>query len=303
MKLSKTQAAVVALIIANIIWGATPPIFKWALEDITPFTLAFLRFFLATIIFLPFIRGHSLTIRKKDWGKVFMLTFIGIFIHISFFFLGLELTRSINAPVIGSAAPIFLMIAGIIFLKEHPGKRKILGGIIGLIGVLIIVLLPALGKGFDGAILGNLFLIISTLGAVFHAVILKELSKDYNPIPLVFWSFAIVSFMFFPMFVNDAVNNHSLSNIGFQGLFGVLFGGIFASAAAYYLFYSAMKYLLASEVGLFTYIDPVAALIIAAPLLGEVPTSTYFLGALLVFLGIYVAEGRLHWHPLHLLRK
>ena len=303
MKLNKIQTAVIALIIANIIWGVTPPIFKWALEDITPFTLAFLRFFLAAIIFLPFIHGQSLKIAKKDWGKVFLLTFVGIFIHISFFFLGLELTSSINAPIIGSAAPIFLIIAGIVFLREHPGKKKIIGGLIGLFGVLIIVLLPVLGQEFDGALLGNLFLIVSTVGAVFHSVILKELSKDYNPIPLIFWSFAGAAFMFFPMFVNDAVSNQALSSIGLQGLIGVLFGGIFASAIAYSLFYWAMKYMLASEVGLFTYIDPVAALLIAVPLLGEIPTPTYFLGAILVFAGIYVAEGRLHWHPLHLLKS
>ena len=43
--------AILAVIAANIIWGATPPIFKWALEEINPFTLAFFRFFLKKIGF------------------------------------------------------------------------------------------------------------------------------------------------------------------------------------------------------------------------------------------------------------
>ena len=37
--------AILALVIANIIWGAASPIFKYALTDIPPFTLAFIRFF------------------------------------------------------------------------------------------------------------------------------------------------------------------------------------------------------------------------------------------------------------------
>ena len=53
------------------------------------------------------------------------------------------------------------------------------------------------------------------------------------------------------------------------------------------------------EVGVFTYIDPVIAVLIAMPLLGEYPTPTFFIGSLFVFLGIFIAERRLHWHPFH----
>ena len=44
---------VIALIIANIIWGAAAPIFKLALTNIPPFTLGFIRFFFAGSILLP----------------------------------------------------------------------------------------------------------------------------------------------------------------------------------------------------------------------------------------------------------
>lgn len=303
MRISKPHIAVIALIAANIIWGATPPIFKWALEDISPFTLAFLRFFIAAIIMVPFLRNQDLKIKKRDWPKLFILAFVGIFIHISFFFLGLELSSSISAPIIASAGPIFLMIAGILVLKEHPGIKKILGGAIGLIGVLIIIVLPILGQEFDGSVLGNLFFVISTIAAVVHTIILKGLSKTYHPLPLVFWSFVIASVMFLPTFANSMVNNGGMSHIGIQGWTGVIFGAIFASVIAYSLFYFAVKYVLASEVGIFTYIDPIVTIVIAIPLLGEVPTPTYIFGSLLVFLGIYIAEGRLHYHPLHLLNK
>lgn len=302
--LSTTHTAVLALIIANIIWGATPPIFKWALEDITPFTLAFLRFSIATLILIPFVRHHNLKIDRQDWPKLFTLAFGGIFLHISFFFLGLELSSSINAPIIASAAPVFLMLAGIIILKERPGVKRIGGGFMSLVGVSIIVLLPVLNnsQGVGGSILGNFFFIMATLGAVLHVVLLKGLSEKYDPMPLIFWSFAIASVMFFPIFTSQVLSG-SLANVGLQGFIGVAFGAVLASATAYYLFYWAIKYLLASEVGLFTYLDPVVAIIIAGPLLGEHPTSTYVIGSILVFLGIYIAEGRIHYHPIHLFRR
>jgi len=42
---------ILAIIIAEVIWGAAPPIFKYSLQEVPPFTLAFIRFFTASFIF------------------------------------------------------------------------------------------------------------------------------------------------------------------------------------------------------------------------------------------------------------
>src|SRR5258708_287477 len=106
MNLSKRQLAILALIANNIIWGAAPPIFKWSLIGIPPFTLAFLRFFIACILIFPFI-CKDLSIKNKDIPKLFILAVFGIVINISFFFLGLQRATSIDVSIIASAAPVF----------------------------------------------------------------------------------------------------------------------------------------------------------------------------------------------------
>lgn len=299
---NKVHAAIAAVIISNIIWGFTPPVFKWALEDVSLFTLAFSRFLLAALIFLPFVIKKDLRIEKKYWPKVFLMAFAGVFLHITFFFLGLELTTSINAPIIASVGPIFLMIAGVFLLKEKPSVKKIAGGMIALLGVLLIVLLPVFGDPYTSSILGNIFLIISMLGAVFQTLMLKSLEKILQPIVLVFWTFVITAILFFPFFVYEITNVQPLTSIGLPGIIGIIFGAIFASAIAYSCYYFATKYLQASELGLFTYIDPVVTILVAAPLLGELPTPIYLMGAILVFLGIYIAEARIHYHHFHIFR-
>jgi len=299
---NKTHAAIAAVILANIIWGATPPIFKWSLEDISIFTLAFGRFFLASLIFLPFVIKRDLRIEKKYWPKVFSLAFFGIFLHITFFFLGLDITTSINAPIVASAGPIFLIILSGIFLKERTSAKKIAGVSIALLGVLLIVLLPVIGESYDQSLVGNLFFVISMFGAVFQTLILKTLEKVFEPLVLVFWSFVIAAALFFPLFLYDIFTVQPLTEIGSQGIAGIIFGGIAASAIAYSCYYFATKYLQASDLGLFTYIDPIITIMIAIPLLGEIPTPTYLIGAILVFLGIYIAEARIHYHHFHLFR-
>ncbi|MBU3979441.1 DMT family transporter, partial [Patescibacteria group bacterium] len=63
------------------------------------------------------------------------------------------------------------------------------------------------------------------------------------------------------------------------------------------------KYISASEVAVFSYTDPIIAIVIAKPLLGETITNTFLIGSLLVFFGIFISENRIHYHPIHLLFK
>lgn len=293
--------AVVGLIIANLIWGAASPIFKWSLQDIEPFTLAFLRFFIGALILLPFTL-HRLHVDKKDWLKLLLISLTGITINISFFFLGLQKTASVNAPIIASAAPVIIILGSILFLGERPKKIVILGTLLSLIGVISIIVEPMIEKGLDASVIGNLFLILSVLGSVIHTILLKGFTRKYSALSITFWSFLIGGAFFLPMLSVEVQNHGFLTNLTMQGLIGILFGAVLASALAYYLYALALKYVVASEAGIFTYMDPVVAIVIAIPLLGEKITPVFVFGSILVFVGILIAEKRLPWHPIHKLR-
>jgi len=296
---------ILAIIVANIIWGAASPIFKFALINIPPFTLAFLRFFFATILFIPFVKNHWERISLKDYFELFLIAFFGITINITFFFLGLQKTASINAPIIASSGPVFIYLLSVLFLHEKRSSRVFNGMMISLVGVLVIILSPLFfdGKGINfGEIQGNVFLLISTFGAVLNVVIGKRVMREVNPYQVTFLSFLFGVIPFTP-FMFQELQHWSFSQINMHGLIGIVFGAVFSSAIAYYLHYYAMSKIKAQEIGLFTYIDPVAAVVIAVPLLGEYPHLYFFLGSLLVFGGIYLAEGRLHWHPFHKLKN
>lgn len=302
MNLSKHRQAILALIVANIIWGAASPIFKWALTNISPFTLAFLRFGIASLILFPFALPF-LKIERQDFLKLFFLSLAGITLNISFFFWGLKLAPAINAPIIATAGPIFLILGSFLILKERPKKKIIFGTLIGLFGVILIILRSLLEDGFNPAVLGNLFFVIATFGAVGHTILAKEIIPKYHPATITFWAFFIGAVTFLPLFLLEVQKFGFLTNLATPGITGLLFGIFLCSALAYFLFHWAIKYLWAQEVGVFAYLDPVVAVVIAIPLLGEFPTPTYLLGATLVFLGIFIAEGRLPYHPLGRLKE
>lgn len=292
---------ILALIIANLIWGMASPIFKFALTNIPLFTLAFIRFFFAGLIFLPIALNKWQKLTARQWLEILLVGFFGITVNISFFFLGLAKTESINVPIIASSGPVFIYLLSIIFLKEKPKLKVLTGMMIALIGVLFIILSPLIldGKKFImGAIEGNLFILLATFGSVLQTVFGRDVLKKINAIQVSAITFLFGSLTFIPFIPKEFVS-WDVSFLNIAGWTGIIFGVFFSSALAYFLFYYGVSRLKAQEVGIFTYIDPLAAIVVAAPLLHEYPNLFYVVGGALIFGGIYFAEGRIHWHPFH----
>lgn len=298
--MSKTKLAILALIIANIIWGAASPLLKWSMETIQPFTLAFFRFLIPALLVI-LIRPQSLKIRLKDLPLFFAAGFFGSTINIGAFLIGIHQTASINSPIISSSGPIFLLLASILFLKEHPTRKMLLGNLLGLTGVLLIVVEPLLNNHHAASFAGNLLLVVATIGSIIGTVFAKKLARRYHALTITFWTFGIGSVFFIPSMLQELGRVSLMTQIQGQGLFGIVYGGIFSSFIGYTLFFWSLRHLYASQTSVFTYMDPIVAMLIAAPLLGEYPNLFFIAGTFLVFFGIFVAEGRIHYHPIHLL--
>ena len=296
--LGNIRIAILFLILANIIWGASFPIYKWTLEDIPPLTFVFLRFYIGALLLLPFVY-KDLKIAREDWKDLFLLSIIGITITITLLIFGLKLSSSINAPIILSASPVILIIGSILFLKEKVKKKVVAGTLLSLLGVFIIVLMPLFEQGWDENLLGNIFLVGAAIGSVIHALLLKKILPKYKALTIAFWSLLIGALPLLPFYFIELGQTHWTSSINMQVLIGIFVGSVLATSLAHSFYAYGIKYIKASEVGIFTYVDPIATIIVAVPLLGEQITPLYILGSLFVFLGIFIAEGRIHYHPLH----
>ncbi len=298
---------ILALIITNVIWGAASPIFKYALTNIPPFSLAFIRFFFASLLFLPWIKKTDwVNFTKRDWLNLFLGGFFGIVINISFFFLGVQKTESINVPIIGSAGPLLIFIFSIIFLKEKIRLKVLSGMILAFIGVMGVILSPFLfnGKTINhlGEFEGNLMIVLATLGAVLAPIFIKKIINKTRPVFISGVQFFISSFFFLPFAINE-FKTWDFSQINQAGIVGIIYGVFFSSALAYYLLAYGLSKISAQEVGLFMYIDPLAAIVVAVPLLKEYPDIYFVISTILVLGGIFIAEKRIHYHPFHKLIK
>ena len=300
MHLSKYHLAILSITLCTIIWNAASPFVKWSIQDTPPFTIAFFRFLIATLIMFPFmIKNNRLAIRFEDFYKLFLLAITGLTFNLGLYYLGLSLSQSINAPIIASMIPIFLIFGSIFFLHENPNKKALCGTIVSLIGVGIIIFRPIHAISQAGSILGNVYLLLSVISLVSYTILLKKFKLKYPSTTIIFWIFLIATITFFPAFIiqNHKINIHEI--VSFQGSIGILYGAILSSLLGQVLYNYSVKHLKANEVGIFTYLGPVVTALVAIPLLHEQITFSYLLGSLFVFLGLFISEVKLHYPIFH----
>jgi len=170
------------------------------------------------------------------------------------------------------------------------------------LGVLILIFKPALEAGFSGGVLGNFLVFLATICSVIQALVVKKIMKRNDPMITVFLTFLIGSVSLLPAVLIE-YNSVGFFVLNTQAVLGIVYAIMFSSVLGYFFFYFGLKNIKVSETGIFTYVDPFATILVAVPLLNEVITPSYAIAAFLVFSGIYIAEGRIHYHPFHLLRK
>jgi drug/metabolite transporter (DMT)-like permease len=296
MNLSPAKKAIIALVIANAVWGAASPIFKIALDNIPPLTLAFWRFFLGAFILLT-VFGKRVTLGNKLFkndAKLLVFSAVsGITVNIFFYLLGLQMTLAINAPVIASSGPLFTMFFAVLFLHEKFAIRKFVGMITGTIGIIVIILEPLLITGIDGSIMGNLFLLMATLGAVGQTILGRKILTKYDPLVITFYSFLIGALTFLPLAAIEYFYNPDIyAKLDLPGYFGLFYGAVFSSALAYALFDFGLSKVGATDVSMFSYIIPVVGTILGYFLLHEPITGPFVIGSILIIGAIFVSEAK-----------
>jgi len=295
--MSHKNLAILAVILSTIIWGANVTIMKFTLEFVPPFSLGFIRFFGASLLFLPFLFNR---IRLKDISPIILVTgLIGITGTLSLFFLGLRLTTALNAGIITSFSPILILIAAHIILSEKIRRRILIGGLLGILGIGIII-----GKDFSQKFalspLGDFLILLSIFGSVFYSIFSKKISKNSPPMLTTFYVLLIGGLGFLPGAIWEwQINPSWMTNLPQISILGVLYAMIFSSLIAHSCWQWGLSRMDAAKVGVFNYLEPIVTTITATFFLSEKITLPFVIGSLFIFSGLVIAEVHRHHHPPH----
>lgn len=299
MKLSPHLLPFLALLLSGILWGASTPANKLTLEEIPPFTLAFLRFLLATVILTPvfLLSGTHTPIHKRDLGKLIVLGLFGITLNIGTTFLGLTMTTGLDAVAIFSLVPLLVAVASAVVLGEKLTRTNLFGQFLALSGVAAVALSPT-GPA-SNRLLGDLLLLVSAISVVIYIILSKELFRKYHSATITAFMFLVGVVTFAPLAGLELLQNPDwISGVSHQGLLGLAFIAIFTSVVAYLAFEWGLEHSTASLAGLIEHVQLLVGAVLAALILNEVLSTGFVLGSGLILVGIVFAT-----RPSHHFRK
>lgn len=172
------------ILIANILFAVALPVFKFLLSSgFPPEAIAIMRVTFACLafwtvsLFLP-----KENVDRKDILRLVICAFCGVCLNQLFFVIGLVTASPINASIISTAVPIFVMILAALILKEPITKMK------WMFLVSVIVLAPICSSHLKDVplfykatfnatqLLGLLYLLV---GSTFFAFLLTQLALRY----------------------------------------------------------------------------------------------------------------------------
>jgi drug/metabolite transporter (DMT)-like permease len=81
-----------------------------------------------------------------------------------------------------------------------------------------------------------------------------------------------------------------ISNLTLPGWLSIAFLGIFASGLAYIFWFDALNILPTTQVGVFLYLEPIVAVIVAATVLSEPLLLVSLFGGLIILIGVWLVN-------------
>jgi drug/metabolite transporter (DMT)-like permease len=290
MKINRITAHL-ALFIVALIYGANYSIAKEVLDNdyISPMGLVLFRISTSLILFfvvhLLFIKEN---IERKDILRLLACGILGVFLNQSFFLTGLKFTTPINASVLMVTTPIFVLVISILLKEEKVTWLKISGVVLGASGTLLLIL----SKGsldFSGTLKGDVLVLINAFAYSLYLVIVKPLMIKYNPITVIKWIFLFGLIPVFPLGFEGAsrVDWSSFSTAVWIAFLYVL---ILTTFFTYLLNAMALKVVKPSTVGIYIYLQPVLATIVALSLGKDELTGIKILSGMIIILGVYLVS-------------
>lgn len=283
------------ILITALIGGATPVFVKIALREIPPFTFTFLRFFIASILILPFFLRLKPKINSKAIGMLILSLLATI--NVTLFAFGVKLTTASISQLLYMAVPIFAGILSYVFLKEKITTKKIIGILIGFLGTLIVILLPLFGNSspFAGDLTGNFLIIVAVISFSIYTVFSKKAQNEYSPMYLTALFIFITALVLSVFAVSDyAANPNWWRFISNETIFATLYVGSIGTFGFYLLFQYAIKHSTPTVASTTGYIQTIATFMWAFILLGEQLTPYFALGSALAFLGAWLTSQTKH---------
>lgn len=291
--MSATRRAYLALALICIIWGTTYTAIKYAVYDFPPYLLVGIRQTAAGILLLALAMGSSRA-TKPSWPYIARQSLTGLATITGgngFVTWGMQYVSSGLAAIIGSLTPVLVVLLSIALQsRERIHTRMVLGVLLGFGGLALIF-----REGWqDFSRLDYRWGIAGCFASCFTWSLGTVMAKKWNSSevsPLLNAGLQITVGGLGAFVLSALFDTHYNINHSTKGWLSVLYLALIGSALAFTLYMFVLKHLSATVSSLYTYINPVVAILLGWVLLGEALTLWEVVGMGLTIIGVWIVNS------------
>lgn len=287
----KRRTADLALIFVAMIWGTTFVIVQNAVAFLPPFAFNSLRFLLAALFLLGWMRLTSRkrlpAISQKIWLKGILLGF-WLYLGYGFQTLGLVYTTSSKTAFITGLSVVLVPVMAIFILKQHMAKSSIISVILAVSGLYLLTM----GSSFD-VNRGDFYVLLCAFSFGLHIVFTSKFARGTPALLLTFIQLATVTMLSLAssfLFENWRSAFQLDLILKEEVLAALIITSLFATALAFLTQTYFQSYTTPARVALIFALEPVFGALTAYFVANETLNSKGFIGCILIFIGMILAE-------------
>lgn len=278
---------------ANTMWGLMSPLSKLLMASgaVTSLVVTDLRIRGAMVLFwiASFFQKPE-HVNHKDLITLFFASLFAIVFNQGCFIFGVSLSSPADTSIITTS-----MLLAAFILKEPITGKKVLGIACGAGGALLLILgssqnQPAASSASHTAIWGDLLVLFAQFCYAFYIVRFKDFVNKYSLITIMKWMFTYSFICTIPFSASDLMNADwsGLKAVEIGSLTFIVVGATFVS---YMLIVVGQKNLRPTVAGMYNYIQPLVACIVAVCWGMDSFNTTKIIAVVLIFGGVYLVTS------------
>ncbi|PYF07649.1 threonine/homoserine efflux transporter RhtA [Ureibacillus chungkukjangi] len=274
------------LVLLILIWGVSWPIYKNGVNFMPPLLFAGVRAFVggAILVVIAWKNRHRLRF-KSNWRYYLISATLNIVLYLGIQTVGLIYLPGGLFSVLVYFQPVLLGILAWWFLGEGMTITKIIGLVLGFIGIFLVSMD---GLTIHVSAIGVTLALATALVWASGVVYVKKNKTRVDPYWMVVMQLVIGgAVLLFGGFVTEDAST-IIWNMGL--ISSLIWGSTAGMAIAQILYYKLINEGEASKVGAFTFLVPILSVIISAIFLDEAITVNLFYGMIFVGLSIYLVN-------------
>ncbi len=279
----------ISILLVCLFWGFSFISTKICLQWFTPFSLAFFRFLIASIILFIVLKVSEKDIRieKKDISRFVLCGFSGVFLYFAFENLAIEMLSASLAAIFLALLPAFAIFADYIFLKAPFTKSKVISVSMSVLGAIFVA-----GFNIDNnsnMVLGIILIILSVVSWIAFSYLSAPLQQKYSPLKSTFYQ-SLFGTIFFLMALPFGMP--SFEGFNMTGILNLIFLGVICSAICYILYNFALKHISIVICSIFINLMPIITVVASMFILNEKINPMQAIGAALIIGSVFVVTNK-----------